>query len=138
MNLLFKLLRAILLVLNIFILYRLFSDEDFTRLDSAFIIIISVVGLILIIKGKYWKKGDQISFNQLYFIYMLLLVLKVRAKARLRDKSSEPRVDIVHRSFAKVQTRGQRQPHQRRVDGKKACEDRLCKDAKPVLDAKQW
>jgi len=37
---------------------------------------------------------------------MLLLVLRVRAKARLRDKSSEPRVNIVHRSFAMVQTRG--------------------------------
>jgi uncharacterized membrane protein len=52
-----------LIVLNIYILYRLFRDEDYTRLDSVIIIIISVVGLILIVKGKYGKKDDQISFN---------------------------------------------------------------------------
>jgi len=63
MNKLNKVLQAILIVLPILLLYRLFGNEEFTRMDYILIIIISVVGIILIVKGKYGTKGDQISFK---------------------------------------------------------------------------
>jgi uncharacterized membrane protein YqhA len=53
-----RLLQAIILVLSINLLYRLFSKEEFTRLDYVWMIILALSGFIIIIKEAK-RKGNE-------------------------------------------------------------------------------
>ena len=53
MNRLDRILHAIVLVLSIDLLYRLFSNVEFTRLDYIFMIILLSAGLAILVKQKY-------------------------------------------------------------------------------------
>jgi hypothetical protein len=56
---LYRLLQSILLVLSIYLLYSLFSKEEFTRLDYIMMIILCLAGFITLIKEIYRKKKED-------------------------------------------------------------------------------
>jgi len=55
------LLQSILIVLPIYLLFRLFGKEEFTRLDHILIIILGSAGFIIIIKEAYQRKKEKKS-----------------------------------------------------------------------------
>ena len=52
-------LQAILITLSIYLLFRLFGEEEFTRLDYILMIIIGSAGFILLIKETNQKKKEN-------------------------------------------------------------------------------
>jgi len=54
-----KLLHSIILALSIFLLYRLYSTEEFTRLDYILLAILCFSGLIIVIETRYRKRTEQ-------------------------------------------------------------------------------
>jgi len=53
------LLQSILIVLSIYLLFSLFSMEEFNRSDYIMIIILGLAGFITIIKEAYLKKKEN-------------------------------------------------------------------------------
>jgi hypothetical protein len=53
------LLQSLLLVLSIYLLFRLFSMEEFNRSDYIMMIILGLAGFITIIKEAYLKKKEN-------------------------------------------------------------------------------
>jgi hypothetical protein len=54
-----RLLQSILIVLSIYLLYSLFSKEEFTRADYIMMIILCLAGFITLIKETYRKKKEN-------------------------------------------------------------------------------
>jgi hypothetical protein len=54
-----RLLQTILITLSIFLLYRLFSGEDFRRLDYVWMIILALVGFITILNAANRKRKEN-------------------------------------------------------------------------------
>ena len=53
------LLQSLLNVLLIYLLFRLFSKEEFTRSDYIMMIILGLAGFITIIEEAYLKKNEN-------------------------------------------------------------------------------
>jgi hypothetical protein len=53
------LLQSLLLVLSIYLLFRLFSKEEFNRSDYIMMIILGLAGFITIIKETYRRKREN-------------------------------------------------------------------------------
>jgi hypothetical protein len=53
------LLQSLLLVLSIYLLFRLFSKEEFNRPDYIMMIILGLAGFITILKNAYRKKKEN-------------------------------------------------------------------------------
>jgi hypothetical protein len=53
------LLQSLLNVLSIYLLFRLFSKEEFTRSDYIMMLILGLAGFITIIKEAYLKKKEN-------------------------------------------------------------------------------
>jgi uncharacterized membrane protein YcaP (DUF421 family) len=51
-----RLLQSILITSSIYLLFRLFGKEEFTRLDYILMIILGSAGFIIIIKEAYRRK----------------------------------------------------------------------------------
>ncbi|MEI6050450.1 MAG: hypothetical protein WCS03_16235 [Bacteroidota bacterium] len=58
-----RLLQSILITLSIYLLFRLFSKEEFTGLDYILMVILVSAGFIIIIKEAYRKKKEQKSLD---------------------------------------------------------------------------
>jgi hypothetical protein len=54
-----NLLQSLLNVLSIYLLFRLFSKEEFTRSDYIMMIILGLAGFITIIEEAYLKKNEN-------------------------------------------------------------------------------
>jgi len=54
-----NLLQSLLNVLLIYLLFRLFSKEEFTRSDYIMMLILGLAGFITIIKEAYLKKKEN-------------------------------------------------------------------------------
>jgi hypothetical protein len=52
-------LQSLLNVLSIYLLFRLFSKEEFTRSDYIMMIILGLAGFITIIEEAYLKKNEN-------------------------------------------------------------------------------
>jgi len=55
------LLQSIIIALSIYLLYRLFSKEEFVRMDYILMIIDGIAGFIIIIMETNRKKNEQRS-----------------------------------------------------------------------------
>lgn len=55
------LLQSIIIALSIYLLYRLFSKEEFVRMDYILMIIDGIAGFIIIIQETNRKKNEQRS-----------------------------------------------------------------------------
>jgi hypothetical protein len=56
-----RILKPIVIILSIYLLYRLISEDAFKRLDYIFLIILHSLGLFFIIIQKYLKNEDEKS-----------------------------------------------------------------------------
>jgi thiol:disulfide interchange protein len=54
-----RLLQAIILALSIYLLFRFYGDEKFTRLDYVWIVILALAGFITIIKEVKRKRKEN-------------------------------------------------------------------------------
>jgi hypothetical protein len=57
------LLQSIIIALSIYLLYRLFSKEDFVRMDYILMIIDCIAGFIILILETNRKKNERRSLN---------------------------------------------------------------------------
>jgi len=56
-----RLLQAILITLSIYLLFRLFSREEFTRLDYIWMIILAIAGFITLKVEAIRKRKENIK-----------------------------------------------------------------------------
>lgn len=54
-----RLLRALLITLSVYLLFRLFGNEEFNRFDYVLMVILALAGVITIIKEGSLRKKEN-------------------------------------------------------------------------------